>query len=133
MKTRILVIDDLESHLYLAKCLLEPYGYDVSVASSCADALKQLDEQHFDLILSDVSMPNASGFDLIQKVKANPKAKDVPFVFISAAHWSETDKQKGLALGAQKFIFRPLEARAILTEIEEVLPEGKRMSVSAKE
>ncbi len=126
MGTRILVVDDKEAHRFLAKSLLEPFGYEVVLAGSHKDAieiLKQTDE--IDLILSDIAMPNSTGFEFIREVKAEPRFRDIPFVFISAIYWSEEDKRKGLQLGADKFIFRPLEARAILTELEEVLPPEK--------
>lgn len=127
--TRILVVDDLESHLYLAKSLLEPFGYVVVVATNADEAKRALDaSEPFDLILSDVGMPERNGFELIKQVKAQPRFEQVPFVFISSTVWSDTDKKQGLDLGAAKFIFRPMEGRAIITEIEEVLPPGKRLS-----
>ncbi|HEY9791200.1 MAG TPA: response regulator [Candidatus Obscuribacterales bacterium] len=131
--TRILVVDDLESHLYLAKSLLEPFGYEVVVCNSHADAMNALATQGaFDLILSDIGMPGSTGFDFIKQVKADPRFRTIPFVFITATYWAEADKVKGMELGATKFIFRPLEARAILTEIEDVLQPEKRLSKNKK-
>jgi CheY-like chemotaxis protein len=132
--TRILVVDDMESHLYLAKSLLEPFGYEVILAAGQEEALQKLakGDAQIDLILSDISMPKGTGFEFIQSVKADERLRNIPFVFITAAYWADADKQKGLSLGAAKFIFRPLEARAILTELEEVLPPEKRMSSSQK-
>jgi two-component system cell cycle response regulator len=127
--TRILVVDDLESHLYLAKSLLEPYGYDVTVAASKDEAIEALQNSDmFDLILSDIGMRKGSGLDLLKAIKSDQRYSEIPVVLISATYWTEADRKNALALGAAKFIFRPLEARAILTEMEDVLPPGKRMS-----
>ena len=125
--TRILVVDDLESHLYLAKSLLEPYGYDVVVAMSHVEAMNALESAGpFDLVISDVGMPNSSGFEFIKQIKSDSRFKHIPFVFITSTYWAEDDKRKGLDLGAARFIFRPMEPRAILTEIEELIPAEKR-------
>jgi two-component system, cell cycle response regulator len=126
---RILVVDDLESHLYLAKSLLEPFGYEVQVATGPGEALNALQSAGpFDLILSDIGMRDASGFDFIKTVKVDSRWKSIPFIFITATYWAEADKRKGIELGAAKFLFRPVDARAILTEIEEVLPPHQRLS-----
>ncbi|SRR5579885_376911 len=125
--TKILVVDDLESHLYLAKSLLEPNGYEVVIAGSRDEALHALrNKGPFDLIISDIGMPQGNGFDFIAKVKSDERFRDIPFVFITATYWEGSDKKKAQELGAAKLIFRPMEARAILTEIEEVLPPEKR-------
>jgi CheY-like chemotaxis protein len=129
MTTKILVVDDIHSHIRLAQSLLEPFGYKVFTASSLDQAMNVLDnESPLDLILSDIGMPGSSGFDLIQQVKEKNQYKDTPFVFITSTYWAEDERQKAYALGATRFIFRPLEAKAILTEIEAALPEEKRLS-----
>jgi two-component system cell cycle response regulator len=74
-----------------------------------------------DLILSDVHMPRQDGYDLIKAVKADPQLRAIPFAFISSTLWPEKDREIGLALGAVKFIVRPIGLQALLASIEECL------------
>ena len=76
---------------------------------------------HPDLILSDVHMPDETGFDLIRAVKSDAQLRSIPFVFISSTAWRDNDRQNGLALGAMKFILRPIDPQDLINEIEECL------------
>lgn len=117
----LLVVDNSPPNLELVRSLLGPFGYTVLTASNVADGLELARQAAPDLILSDVHMPSADGFEFIRRAKADPQLQDVPFAFISSTIWQTSDPQKALELGAVKFIQRPIEPQQLLREVEECL------------
>ena len=117
----LLVVDDSPINLSLMQSTLEPFGYHLLYARSATEALLLLRQTTPDVILSDVHMPEADGYALIRAVKADPRWRDIPFLFISSTIWPESDREIGLALGAVKFIGRPIEPGALVAEIEACL------------
>jgi len=91
-----------------------------------AEALEQARETPPDLIVSDLNMADGNGFDFIKAVKADPRLKHIPFVFVTSTYCDETSRAKGLALGAVRFLFRPLEPQELLAELEACLSERKK-------
>ena len=120
-KGRVLVADDREINLQLARALLEGAGYEVLTALTLAQALARARAFPPDLIMSDVCMAEGDGFDFIREVKEDPVLAGIPFVFITSTAMKESDRRKGLALGAAKYLFRPLEPEQLLRELEECL------------
>jgi CheY-like chemotaxis protein len=78
-----------------------------------------------DLILSDVCMADGNGYDFIAAVKADPRLSPIPFVFVTSTMNTEKERQKGLALGAARFLFRPIEPPELLREIADCLGDAK--------
>ena len=117
----ILVVDNSTVNLSLMQITLEPCGYHVICAYDAEEALTLMRQTPLDLILSDVHMPRQDGYALIKAVKADPQLRAIPFAFISSTLWPEKDREIGLALGAVKFIVRPIGLRALLAAIEECL------------
>jgi two-component system cell cycle response regulator len=99
-------------------------GYAVVTAAGVAQALAYLEREVPDLIVSDVHLHEKSGFDLLEAVKAAPGTREVPFVFLSSTSRGSKDRTRGIAMGARKFILRPLEVAALLRELEDCLPNG---------
>lgn len=120
-RATVLVVDDAPDNLELLRSLLGPLGYEVLTASRTARALEIALERMPDLILFDVGMVDGNGFDFIKQVKAEPRLKDVPFVFLTATHWASAARDKGMALGATRFLLRPLDSQQLLAEIEACL------------
>jgi len=119
----ILVVDNLQANRVLAADLLEYSGYTVVTARSARNALDLAREAPPDLILSDVCMPDGSGYELIREIKGEPGLRAIPFVFLTSTATDESDRRRGLALGAAKFLFRPLEPELLLREIESCLQD----------
>jgi len=113
----ILVVDDKQVNLDFAVSLLRPSGYRVVTAKGMQEALALARRAPPELILSDVCMSDGSGYDFISEVKADPKLRSIPFVFVTSTMSTEGDRKKGLQLGAARFIFRPIEPKALLDEI----------------
>jgi two-component system cell cycle response regulator len=68
-------------------------------------------------------MPVGSGYALIEAVKAAPELRDIPFVFLTSTAMTESERRKGLALGAAKYLFRPIEPEQLLAEIQECIKQ----------
>jgi diguanylate cyclase (GGDEF)-like protein len=105
-RARILIVDDVAANIkLLAEALKE--NYQISFARSGEEALRLLGrEPAFDLILLDIMMPGMSGYELCQRLKADPATRNVPVIFITAKS-EESDETHGLALGAVDYITKP--------------------------
>jgi two-component system cell cycle response regulator len=121
LKGTVLVTDDEQINLDLASSILGGSGYRVLTALSMDEALRLARESPPDLILSDVSMAEGSGYDFIQTVKSDPRLNAIPFVFLTSTMTSEGERRKGLSLGAEKFLFRPIDPQTLLREIQDCL------------
>jgi two-component system cell cycle response regulator len=121
--TTVLVLDDTPANLQLKRDLLVPLGYRVVTADNPDDAMRLAKTERPQLIISDVGMHVGSGFDFIEMVKADPELRAVPFLFLSATHWDESARARGLALGATRYLRRPIESETLLREIRDCLGE----------
>jgi two-component system cell cycle response regulator len=119
----ILVLDNVRANLDVACGILEPVGYRVFTALTSSRALSMAIEHNPDLILSDICMPHGDGFEFIQTVKANPILVRIPFVFLTSSMREEADRRRGLALGANKFLVRPIDPDVLLMEIRSCLSQ----------
>jgi two-component system cell cycle response regulator len=117
----VLVVDDLTVNLDLARSILEPAGYSVITAEGMSEGLALARKGPCDLIVSDVCMSAGSGYDFIQAVQADPRLRPIPFVFVTSTMLDEKDRAKGLALGAARFLLRPIEPEVFLAEIRACL------------
>jgi CheY-like chemotaxis protein len=116
-------VDNLQVNLDLAVSVFEPFGYRVVTTTNATQAVGVALQTRPDLILSDVCMPDAAtGYGFIKAVKADPRLKAIPFVFITSTVTTEEHRQTGLALGAARFLFRPIEPWILLQEIDACFP-----------
>jgi two-component system, chemotaxis family, sensor kinase CheA len=104
---RILVADDSLATRELERSILETAGYEVETARDGVEALNIARQRRFDLILTDVEMPNMDGFRLCTAIRQDEKLNSVPVVIVSSRD-SEEDKRKGLQAGAQAYIVKSL-------------------------
>ncbi|MDO9518422.1 MAG: ATP-binding protein [Methanosarcinaceae archaeon] len=120
---KVLVVDDNINARKLLVKMLVANNYEASEAINGKEALKFLKTSKPDLIISDIMMPEMDGFIFIREVKKNPETKDIPFVFYTAHYVSEKDHLLATALGASRFIVKPVEPRELINEIQNVLNE----------
>lgn len=118
---RILVVDDEPVNLALKRSSLEPLGYRVTTASSTQEAIAAALAERPDLIISDVGMPEGDGFEFIQRVKRLPALAEVPFIFLSMTHWDDAARERALALGALRYLRRPMPIEELLREVASAL------------
>jgi PAS domain S-box-containing protein len=122
---RILSVDDVSENLYLMEFLLRGYGHEVVSVHNGVEALQKLEEQSFDLIISDILMPQMDGFQLCHEVKKSDKLKKIPFVFYTATYTDKKDEELALSLGASRFIIKPIEPDKFAQIISSVIKEHR--------
>jgi two-component system, cell cycle response regulator len=120
----VLAVDNLPANLLLIESILSPFGYNVLSAPTPREGLALAWQHTPDVIVSDVHMPGGDGYDFIRAIKAEPALRHIPFIFLSSTAWSDQSIQYGLSLGANRFLFRPIEPQMLLAEIETCL-EGR--------
>jgi len=127
---RILVADD-DAQMQLAiKASLMRAGYDVTVAANGRQALKLLDEESFEAIISDQRMPEMTGQELLAAIQE--RELDVPFVMITA-YGTITQAVEAMQRGAADFIAKPFSAEDLQRVVERVMsPESKQLRRGAK-
>jgi two-component system cell cycle response regulator len=118
----ILVVDNVPANLELARSIFEPSGYHVLLAEDVAGAITLAKRARPDLVLSDINMPEASGFELAMRIKSDPELKPIPVVLISATVPRDMSADHALSVGAAKFLLRPIDPHVLLAEIESCLP-----------
>jgi len=121
MKTpRLLVADDEPSILDLLRRRLETLGCEVTALPGGSQVLKTAREQHPDLILLDVMMPDLDGFTACQQLKEDPETRDIPVVLLTAR--SEVESRiKGLEIGAHDYIPKPFDATELIARVRAAL------------
>ena len=119
----VLVVDNVQANLDLSVSLREYSSFTVVTARGPKEALRLTRQARPDLILSDIYMPGSSGYDFIQEIKNDHRLSSIPFIFITSTATTERDRLHGLALGAAKFLFRPIEPQQLLKEVEDCLAQ----------
>ncbi len=127
---RILVVDDNPGVLKLLGTLFEEQGLSVSLAQSVPEARAALESAGwgFDLVLSDISMPGESGFDLLSWIKREGSPRpDLP-VLLTTAHLPEAENRvKGLAMGAVDYVVRPIELSELVLRTMKAIANFKKV------
>ena len=116
---KILVVDDEVDICEILQYNLENEGYEVVTANSAEEAL-QLPIQEFGLILLDVMMGEMSGFQMARQLKNNPATTLIPIIFITALE-GEDNLVKGLNIGADDYIAKPLSMKEVKARVKAVL------------
>ena len=119
---RVLAVDDDPDTRELLRAVLTFYGADVRIVSSAAEALTQWQILQPDILLSDLGMPDITGYDLIQQIRAlpSPDGQQVPAIALSA-YAREGDHQRSLAWGFQQHIAKPLELDNLVQSIAKLV------------
>lgn len=113
----VLMVDDTETNLAFKLSLLEPAGYTVLSAEGGQEALEIAHSRHVDLILADVVMPRGDGFELLGAVRADPALHSMVFMFLTATARDDRSRERGMALGADAYLLRPIEPEQLLAEL----------------
>jgi CheY-like chemotaxis protein len=112
---RILVVDDIEDNVSLLEAILTEEGYEVHTAKNGKSALAQIEASPPDLVLLDAMMPGMDGYEITRRIRQNKKLPFIPILLISA--YVEADIPKGLDLGANDFIRKPINYEELMARI----------------
>lgn len=93
---------------------------DVVEADDGVDALRRIAGTKFDIIITDINMPILDGLKLVKRLRADENYKDVPIVIITTEGAAE-DRQRALALGANAYITKPIQAQQVISLVREIL------------
>ena len=113
---RILVVDDDIELCKLLSRYLEKHGYQVTSAGDALQALDTLDREKVDFVITDLMMPMVDGLVFLQTLRADPRRKDLPVVFITA-YPSDRKMEEALRKGAAFFLAKPIDFDRLLTII----------------
>lgn len=112
----ILIVDDSKFNIKVLTDILKSQPYNIFAVNKGKKALEFVKREKVDLILLDVLMPDLDGLEVCQKLKLNPKSKDIPIIFISILDKSK-DIVKGFKAGAVDYIVKPFQKEVVLARI----------------
>ena len=123
MARKVLVVEDSSAmRSLIASTVEELKGYETVQAGNGFEALKTLPTQRFDLIITDINMPDINGLEIINFVKGNTSYKDIPLIIVTTEQ-GEADRKKGLALGAEEYITKPFDPEKLQAVIRRIFKE----------
>jgi chemosensory pili system protein ChpA (sensor histidine kinase/response regulator) len=122
-KKNILVVDDSLSVRKFASMILKKNGYNVLNAPNGLEALKVLDENNVDLILTDLEMPVMHGYELLRELKRRGLSEVIPAVVLTSRN-NEKHKEKARLLGAKDYIVKPFEEASLIKTLRKHLKGG---------
>ncbi|MGE5173210.1 MAG: response regulator transcription factor [Betaproteobacteria bacterium] len=120
MKNVLIVEDSKAIRSMIRVALEEAGGFFVAEAGNGFEALKTLPTRRFDLIITDINMPDINGLELIGYVKSNQNYESIPLIIVSTEK-SEADKKRGMALGAAGYVVKPFKKEEFVTVVMQVL------------
>ena len=122
MKVKVLVVEDNNAMRNLIATALDQHlEVDVYEAENGFAALKLLPENEFQLILTDINMPDINGLELITFLRQHPSYKEVPILIITTEA-GEEDRKRGLAIGANGYLVKPFTEGDLVSLVQQNLP-----------
>jgi len=123
MSQKILVADDEPNIVISLEYLLKREGYTVLIARDGQEALEAIAREKPDLVLLDVMMPQKTGFEVCQALRASDDLQAIKILMLTAKG-RDTDVAKGLALGADAYITKPFSTRELVLKVAELLRQS---------
>jgi len=119
----ILIVEDSAAMRSMIDSILGDLAgeeFVITEAQNGFEALKLLPRVQFDLILTDINMPDINGLELLAFLKSNPRYREIPTVVITTEGKAE-DRQRGLALGADEYLIKPFSPESLVASIKRLL------------
>lgn len=117
---KILIVDDEPHVIKSLTFVLTREGYDVSSAENGEDAMTKIRQSKPSLVFLDVMMPKKNGYEVCREVKEDSGLRDIRVIMLTAKG-QETDREKGLDVGADEFMTKPFSPMGILDKVKELL------------
>ena len=125
MAKQLLVVDDDPGLLLAVSETLRAEGYDVQTARRGAEAMVRVAEALPDLIISDIRMPGMDGYALVRNLRAAPRSRLVPIIFLSAKD-ETADRITGFRAGVDAYLTKPFEPEELLAIVKSILERVQR-------
>lgn len=119
---KILVVDDDKHTRMLFKAVLESAGYTVMTAENGMDALEKMEQEHTDLIVLDIMMPDMDGYEFTKLLRENDN--NIPILMVTAKQLP-ADKHQGFLVGTDDYITKPIDEEEMLLRIKALLRRAK--------
>ncbi|MGN7437752.1 MAG: PleD family two-component system response regulator [Alcanivorax sp.] len=116
MSARVLVVDDILPNVKLLEAKLAVEYYEVITATSGPEALEKVQTDNPDIVLLDVMMPGMDGFEVCERIKSDPEKAHIPVVMVTALTDIQ-DKVRGLEVGADDFLSKPIDDVALMARV----------------
>ncbi|MFF2321247.1 PleD family two-component system response regulator [Agrobacterium sp. NPDC058088] len=120
MTARVLVVDDIPANVKLLEARLLAEYFDVVTAEDGFKALAICDEEQIDIILLDIMMPGMDGFEVCERLKANPNTAHIPVVMVTALD-QPSDRVRGLKAGADDFLTKPVNDLQLIARVKSLV------------
>jgi two-component system, chemotaxis family, CheB/CheR fusion protein len=114
-----LVVDDVSDVTEMLSVLMTHAGYEVSTASSAPDAINLAREHHFDVVISDIGMPEMNGYELAKALRLLPGYENIPMVAVTGYSMFD-DRNRSLSAGFNEHVTKPIDPRAFLDLIDQL-------------
>jgi len=123
MAKKILIADDEPSIVTALEFLLQREGHDVRVARQGEEALRSIEADPPDLVLLDIMMPVASGYEVCKRIRERPQWAAIKVVMLSAKG-RDAEVAKGMAMGADLYVTKPFSTRELIAQVRDLLNAG---------
>jgi signal transduction histidine kinase len=128
---KVLLLDDNDDAILLQTVILESDGFTVESGRSGIEGLEKLKSFNPDIIVSDVLMPEMDGFQFCRAVKSDKHLKHIPIVFYSAQYTDKEDRALAEDIGAEGFIYKPIDMDKFLSTINRILEQDKKREIKS--
>jgi len=119
----VLIVDDEEYIVTSLEYVMKGAGYEVVVAYDGDQAIEKVKETGPDLLILDVMMPKLDGFEVCKKIRANPLWESIRIIMLTAKG-RDSERDKGISLGADAYMTKPFSTRDILKRVTELLGDS---------
>ncbi len=116
----VLLVDDNTQNLELIQAYMESMPCRILVAHDGIEAMARIEQDHPDVVLLDVMMPRMSGFEVCQRVKANPATRETTIIMVTALH-EIGDMERAVECGCDDFVSKPVNKVELLTRVRGLL------------
>jgi len=120
MSATVLYIEDNADNLLLVRRALEARGYRVLEAEDGISGLAVIAQEHPDVVLLDINLPDVDGYEVVRRLRSNPASRALPVVAITAKALPG-DAERALAAGCDLYMSKPIAVRALWTTLERLL------------
>ncbi|RLA15094.1 MAG: two-component system response regulator [Gammaproteobacteria bacterium] len=124
MSKTVLIVDDEEYIVTSLEYVVKSAGYEVVIAYDGEQAMEKVTATVPDLLILDVMMPKLDGFEVCEKIRANPLWKSIRIIMLTAKG-RDSEREKGMSLGADAYMTKPFSTRDILKRVEELLGDSE--------
>jgi CheY-like chemotaxis protein len=122
---RVLVVDDERESRAVLSALLSSAGAKVTSVEDAAGALEQLERTHFDLLVIDLRLPDALGYELLASLREGAKDKETPPAIAVTGFDSKAYRSSAAKAGFEAYVLKPIDADPFLRTVESVLRPGQ--------